>query len=371
MTRPLSGRQGGSSAMYCWQVCIGNYIISCDDDVISSEGAVTCPPLSLTRCRYLPDLPDHLPDDCGARCGSLCIPAPPAGPRHGHHLLCHADQNQPHLPHLWTGQEVGDPAQIHQPHIPAGHHLHPHLCPGESTGATWLPVSAYSISSHDSHFLFSVCAAGPRCVCVVWRRPPSHHYRLWRAPPSEPWPGPGDPEVWHVWLVNHLLPQLQHRSHGNTLTCSRYVNDHLIEHRFIDVARQPLSILLVSLLGNVYGVRREESWRSRDVQRSKTNWLHYVHNLHRLARIRTHLLWYRTVHREGKNQAKPSQARSSCNQNRVYLRRHVQKHRYNHVTWLTGLHRAVLWWSALHTHIYTQLMLSNVTFRCWSFTHQN
>ena len=62
-----------------------------------------------------------------------------------------------------------------------------------------------------------VCVLGPRCVCVVCRRPSSHHHWLWGTPPSEPQPCPRHPEVWHVWPVNHLLPQLQHRTHGNIL----------------------------------------------------------------------------------------------------------------------------------------------------------
>lgn len=58
--------------------------------------------------RHLPHLPDDILDDCRARCDGLCFPAPPAGPRHGHRLFCHVDQNQPHLSDLWTGQKVGD-----------------------------------------------------------------------------------------------------------------------------------------------------------------------------------------------------------------------------------------------------------------------
>jgi len=50
--------------------------------------------------RNLPDLPHNLPDDRRARCCGVCLPAPPAGPRYGHHLFRHVNQNQPHLPDL-------------------------------------------------------------------------------------------------------------------------------------------------------------------------------------------------------------------------------------------------------------------------------
>lgn len=102
-------------------------------------------------CRNLSHLPDHLPHDCGARRGGLCIPSPPVGSWHGHHLLCHVDQNQPHLPHLWAREEVCDPTQIHQPYLPAHHHLYPHLCPGEKMVSILLPDT---IPSHDSGSFF-------------------------------------------------------------------------------------------------------------------------------------------------------------------------------------------------------------------------
>ena len=200
-------------------------IINSQDNIISTEDDITC----FFLCRYLPDLPDHLPHDCRARCGGLCLPAPAARPWYGHHLLRHVDQNQPHLPHLWTRQEVGDSAKIHQPHLPAHYHLRPHFCPGENFRSP--PAYVSTVCHMIQVYLFvcvcvcvCVCVLGPRCVCVVCRRPSSHHHWLWGAPPSEPQPCPRHPEVWHVWPVNHLLPQLQHRTHGNILIQYRSCN---------------------------------------------------------------------------------------------------------------------------------------------------
>lgn len=81
---------------------------------------------------HLPDLPHHVPDDRRAEHGGVRFTQAAARPRDVHHLLGHADQNQPHLPYFRTGQEVGDGAEVHQPYIAARHHLHPRLLPGET-----------------------------------------------------------------------------------------------------------------------------------------------------------------------------------------------------------------------------------------------
>lgn len=120
--------------LLCDIISMDDIIIGVRDVLVSMSDVISSNHLSPSR--YLSDLPDHLPDDRGARCGGVCVPAPPAGPRHGHHLLRHANQNQPHLQNLRTGQEVGDSSQIHKPHLPARYHLHPHFCPGKWTQVT-------------------------------------------------------------------------------------------------------------------------------------------------------------------------------------------------------------------------------------------
>lgn len=63
--------------------------------------------------RHLPHLPHHFPHDRRAKHGGVRFTQAAAWPRYVHHLLGHADQNQPHLPHLRTGQEVSDTTEVH------------------------------------------------------------------------------------------------------------------------------------------------------------------------------------------------------------------------------------------------------------------